>query len=101
MHVLLVEDNGPIARNIQTALRTENIVVDTTESRKDALEIAKLYDYDIILLDLSLPDMDTASAAASATGAGDDARAVLSTQSRPENKVQCLGPARRLLNQAV
>jgi two-component system, cell cycle response regulator CtrA len=92
MRVLLVEDNGPIARSIQTALKAENMVIDTTDMGEDALEIAKLYDYDIILLDLSLPDMDGAEVLRRLRQARVTTPVlVLSTQSQPENKVQCLG----------
>jgi two-component system cell cycle response regulator CtrA len=92
MRVLLVEDNGPIARSIQTALKAENMVIDTTDMGEDGLEIAKLYDYDIILLDLSLPDMDGAEVLRRLRQARVTTPVlVLSTQSQPENKVQCLG----------
>jgi two-component system cell cycle response regulator CtrA len=39
-------------------LRSEGFVVDTTDLGEDGLEIGKIYDYDIILLDLMLPDID-------------------------------------------
>ncbi len=92
MRVLLVEDNGPIARSIQTVLKAENMVVDTTELGEDALEIAKLYDYDIILLDLSLPDMDGAEVLRRLRQARVTTPVlILSSESQPESKVQCLG----------
>lgn len=34
------------------------MIVDTTDLGEDGLEIGKLYDYDIIILDLMLPDMN-------------------------------------------
>lgn len=58
MRVLLVEDDTPTAKTIELALKTEGFVCDTTDMGEDGLEIGKLYDYDIILLDLTLPDMD-------------------------------------------
>ncbi|MCR9176506.1 MAG: response regulator transcription factor [Alphaproteobacteria bacterium] len=58
MRVLLVEDDGPTARSIELMLKAESFVVDVTEHGEDGLEIGQLYDYDIILLDLMLPDMD-------------------------------------------
>ena len=58
MRVLLVEDDGPTARSIELMLRAESFVVDVTEHGEDGLEIGQLYDYDIILLDLMLPDME-------------------------------------------
>jgi two-component system cell cycle response regulator CtrA len=39
-------------------LRSESYICDVTDMGEDALEIGKLYDYDIIVLDLMLPDMD-------------------------------------------
>ena len=58
MRVLSVEDDRATADSIAMMLRSEAYVCDTAELGEDGLEIAKLYDYDIILLDLMLPDMD-------------------------------------------
>lgn len=58
MRVLLVEDDTSVANSIVTMLRSEGFVVDTTDLGEDGLEIGKIYDYDIILLDLMLPDID-------------------------------------------
>src|SRR6201993_3429945 len=58
MRVLLVEDDSATAASIEMMLRAENFIVDTTDLGEDGLEIGKLYDYDIILLDLMLPDID-------------------------------------------
>ena len=58
MRVLLIEDDASTARSVEMMLKVEGLVVDTAEFGEDGLEIGKLYDYDIILLDLMLPDMD-------------------------------------------
>ena len=58
MRVLLVEDDYAISQSIETMLKKEGMIVDTTDLGEDGLEIGKLYDYDIIILDLMLPDMD-------------------------------------------
>jgi len=58
MRVLLVEDDTSTAKSVELALRAEGFVVDTTDLGEDGIEIGKLYDYDIIILDLMLPDMD-------------------------------------------
>ena len=58
MRVLVVEDDPLMSRAIESMLKAEGMVVDTTALGEDGLEIGKLYDYDIILLDLMLPDMD-------------------------------------------
>jgi two-component system cell cycle response regulator CtrA len=58
MRILLVEDDEPTARSIELMLKAESYVVDVTDHGEDGLEIGQLYDYDIILLDIMLPDMD-------------------------------------------
>lgn len=58
MRVLLVEDDVSLAKSIQLMLKSEGYIVDTTDLGEDGLEIGKIYDYDIIILDLMLPDID-------------------------------------------
>jgi two-component system cell cycle response regulator CtrA len=58
MRVLLVEDDASTAKSIELMLKSEGYIVDTTDLGEDGLEIGKIYDYDIIILDLMLPDMD-------------------------------------------
>jgi two-component system cell cycle response regulator CtrA len=58
MRVLLVEDDSATAKTIELMLKAEGFVPDTTDLGEDGLEIGKLYDYDIIILDLMLPDID-------------------------------------------
>ena len=58
MRVLLVEDDSSTAKSIELMLQSEGYIVDSTDLGEDGLEIGKLYDYDIIILDLMLPDID-------------------------------------------
>ena len=58
MRVLLVEDDTSTAKSIEMMLRSDGYVIDVTDLGEDGLEIGKLYDYDIIILDLMLPDID-------------------------------------------
>jgi len=58
MRVLLVEDDSSVAKSIELMLHSEGFIVDSTDLGEDGLEIGKLYDYDIIILDLMLPDID-------------------------------------------
>jgi len=58
MRVLLVEDDPTTQQSVQMMLESAGIVVDATDLGEDGLEIGKLYDYDIIVLDLMLPDID-------------------------------------------
>lgn len=57
MRVLLVEDDRHTANLISLALLAEDIKVDTTELGAEAIELGKLGDYDLIILDIMLPDM--------------------------------------------
>jgi len=57
MRVLLIEDEPTTAKAIELMLTAQSFTVDTTDLGEDGLNLGKLYDYDIILLDLNLPDM--------------------------------------------
>ncbi|HEY8002663.1 MAG TPA: response regulator transcription factor [Phenylobacterium sp.] len=57
MHILLVEDNPVAAKSIELKLAADGHNVFTTELGEDAIELADLYDYDTVLLDLDLADM--------------------------------------------
>jgi two-component system cell cycle response regulator CtrA len=58
MRVLVIEDDQATAKTIQLSLKSEGFVCDTTGIGEDGLEIARHYDYDLIILDLMLPDID-------------------------------------------
>ena len=58
MRALLIEDDALVADTVQDMLEAENYVCNWTDTGEDGLDIAKLYDYDIIILDLTLPDID-------------------------------------------
>ena len=57
MHILLVEDNEVAARSIEMKLAVEGHNTYVTDLGEEAIELAGLYDYDVILLDLGLDDM--------------------------------------------
>ena len=57
MRVLLIEDEPTTAKAIELMLSTEGFNVYTTDLGEEGLDLGKLYDYDIICLDLNLPDM--------------------------------------------
>jgi two-component system cell cycle response regulator CtrA len=57
MRVLLIEDDSATAQSIELLLKLESFDVDATDLGKEGVDLGKLYDYDIILLDLNLPDM--------------------------------------------
>jgi two-component system, cell cycle response regulator CtrA len=58
MRVLLVEEDLIAARGITLMLKAAGAVVDQTDSGEDALELLRHYEYDIVLLDLALPDIE-------------------------------------------
>jgi two-component system cell cycle response regulator CtrA len=58
MRVLVVEDDSTTAAMIEAAIAPEGIVCELTDLGEDAIELAKYYDFDLILLDLVLPDLD-------------------------------------------
>ena len=57
MRVLLVDDDAAIARSIELMLKIEEINVYRTDLGEEGVDLGKIYDYDIILLDLNLPDI--------------------------------------------
>ena len=57
MRVLLIEDDSATAQSIELMLKSENFNIYTTDLGEEGIDLGKLYDYDIILLDLNLPDM--------------------------------------------
>jgi two-component system cell cycle response regulator CtrA len=58
MRVLLVEDDLIAARGINVMLKAAGVIMDQTDSGEEALELLRHYEYDIVLLDLALPDIE-------------------------------------------
>ena len=57
MRVLLIEDDTGTAQSIELMLKVQDIYVYRTDLGEEGVDLGKIYDYDIILLDLNLPDM--------------------------------------------
>src|SRR4051794_10954266 len=57
MRILVVEDDSAVSHSIALMLRSDAIIIDMTDLGEDAIELAKYSDYDLILLDLNLPDL--------------------------------------------
>ncbi|MCH8236546.1 MAG: response regulator transcription factor [Proteobacteria bacterium] len=92
MRVLLVEDDPSQQQSIKLMLETAGMVVDTTDLGEDGLEIGKLYDYDIIVLDIMLPDIDGFEVLRRLRDSRVDTPVlILSGLSEPEDKVRGLG----------
>lgn len=58
MRILLIEDDAPTMHGIEALLKKEGVTVDSTSFGQYGLEVGKIYDYDGIILDLMLPDID-------------------------------------------
>lgn len=58
MRVLVIEDNKELAYNVKRGLEDEGLVVDIANNGEDGEEKAFVNNYDVILLDLNLPDKD-------------------------------------------
>jgi len=57
MRVLLIEDDPSTSKSIELMLSAEGFNIYSTDLGEEGIDLGKLYDYDIILLDLNLPDM--------------------------------------------
>ncbi|OWU68308.1 chemotaxis protein CheY [Roseovarius sp. 22II1-1F6A] len=57
MRVLLVEDDPATAKSVEMMLTHANLNTYRTDLGEEGIDLARLYDYDLILLDLNLPDM--------------------------------------------
>ncbi len=57
MRALLIEDDSATTQSIELMLKSESFNVYSTDLGEDGIDLSKVYDYDIILLDLNLPDM--------------------------------------------
>lgn len=60
MRILLIEDEAKVARFIERGLTAESYAVDIAQDGKSGLELATTYHYDLIVLDLMLPQLDGA-----------------------------------------
>jgi two-component system cell cycle response regulator CtrA len=73
-------------------LKSEGYIVDTTDLGEDGLQIGKVYDYDIIILDLMLPDMDGYEVLKKLRAAKVGTPVlILSGLSKPDDKIKGLG----------
>jgi len=57
MRILLIEDDRATAQSIELMMKSEGFNIYTTDRGEEGVDLGKLYDYDIILLDLNLPDI--------------------------------------------
>ncbi len=92
MRVLLIEDDSAMAKGIELMLGAEGFNVYSTDLGEEGLDLGKLYDYDIIILDLNLPDLHGYEVLKKLRlSKVDTPILILSGLSEPDNKVKGLG----------
>ncbi len=92
MRVLLVQDELVTARGVMQMLKANGGIVDHIDTGEEALELVRHYDYDIILLDLMLPDMDGYEVVRRMRSSRIEAPVIiLSGLTRPQAKVKAFG----------
>ncbi len=94
MRVLLVEDDTIAAKGLSLILRGggRGAVVDVADSGEEALELSRHYEYDIVVLDIMLPDMEGYEVVRRMRAARNETPVlILSGLSRPQAKVKGLG----------
>lgn len=92
MRVLLADDDSTLAGMLSLALRSEGVVVDQASFGEEVLELVRHYDYDIVVLDLMLPDVDGYEVVRRMrAGRIETPVLILSGVSRPQAKVKGLG----------
>jgi len=58
MRLLVVEDEADLAHALAKGLRRQGYAVDLVFDGMQGLELAEVNDYDLLILDLNLPEMD-------------------------------------------
>ena len=57
-HVLLVDDDPAVLRALSRVLKTRGYIVSTTSSGPEAVQLVTQTDFDVILSDIAMPEMD-------------------------------------------
>ncbi len=92
MRVLLVEDDAIAARGLALIIKSGGAVVDGTSTGEEALDLVRRYDYDIMVLDLILPDIEGYEVVRRMRAARIDIPVlILSGLSRPQAKIRGFG----------
>jgi two-component system cell cycle response regulator CtrA len=92
LRVLLIDDDIIVARGVTIMLQTGGAVVEHVETGEEGLELVRHYDYDIVLLDLMLPDIEGFEVLRRIRVCRNNTPVlILSGLSRPQAKVKALG----------
>ena len=79
MRLLLVEDDASIAESVATYLRRAAFSVDVAASGEEALTLKTIHEYDLVILDISLPGMDGFEVCRRLRAPGDPVRILMAT----------------------
>ncbi len=91
MRVLLVDDDMASGRGLTLMLKPTGAITDLAETGEEGLELLRHYEYDIVILDLMLPDMEGAEVVRRMRAARNHTPVmVLTGLSRPQEKVKAL-----------
>lgn len=90
MHILIIDDDKLANQNICLLLKRERMIPEAAYSGRDGLELIKLYDYDLIILDLLLPDMKGVDVLKQVRQQTDTPVLILSGLNQVDKKVECL-----------
>jgi DNA-binding response OmpR family regulator len=92
MRVLVVEDHSELAEAVASGLRREGMAVDVAGDGQSGLANARVYEYDVIVLDRDLPRLHGDEVCRRLTGDGIRARMLMLTASGGiEDRVEGLG----------
>jgi len=92
MRVLLVEGDATAARGVGVILKAAGVVVDHSDTGEEALDLLRHYQYDVVLLELILPDIEGFDVIRRMRIARNDTPVlILSGLTGPRAKVRCLG----------
>ncbi len=92
MRILLVEDDPTVADALSLIVRSAGSIVDQVGTGEEAIDLTKHYDYDAVILDLMLPDIEGYEVVRRMrAGKIDTPVVILSGLSRPQAKVKGLG----------
>jgi two-component system cell cycle response regulator CtrA len=58
MRILYVDDDPSMTKAVELMFRTAGLICDTTDLGERAVQMAQINDYDAIVLDIGLPDID-------------------------------------------
>lgn len=91
MKILVIEDSEPLRRSLQVGLNNLGFTVDETGDGSEGLSMALSGNYDLLVLDLMLPNVDGMSILQALRSSNSQSRVlILSARSEPKDKINGL-----------